>query len=364
MEEDPRYLTEQIVTYLGNKRSLLHFLGMGLEQVKSRLGKDRLKAGDLFSGSGIVARFLKKHSEELIVNDLEEYSRIVNTCYLSNPEEVENLELERHYRRLLRYMETHESPGFITELYAPKNPDSITPEDRVFYTRRNAVYLDTARQTIDLLPEEVRPYFIAPLLAEASVHTNTSGVFKGFYKDRHGVGKFGGTAGNALSRILGDISLPFPVFSRFGCQYSIHCRDSNELAAELPEMDVVYLDPPYNQHPYGSNYFMLNLLSSYEKPAETSRVSGIPADWKRSTYNSRQHAPAALFRLLEDCPAKFILLSYSSEGFISYEEMTNFLGRLGHIVTLETPYATFRGSRNLRNRPQNVTEFLFLVERF
>ena len=52
MEEDPRFLTEQIVTYLGNKRSLLHFLGTGLEQVKKRLGKERLKAGDLFSGSG------------------------------------------------------------------------------------------------------------------------------------------------------------------------------------------------------------------------------------------------------------------------------------------------------------------------
>ena len=285
MEEDPRFLTEQIVTYLGNKRSLLHFLGTGLEQVKKRLGKERLKAGDLFSGSGIVARFLKQHSEELIVNDLEEYSRVVNTCYLSNAEEVENLELDRHYRRLLRYMETHESPGFITELYAPRNPDCITADDRVFYTRRNAVYLDTARQTINLLPAEIRPYFIAPLLAEASVHTNTSGVFKGFYKDRNGIGKFGGTGGNALSRILGDISLPFPVFSRFDCRYSIHCRDANELATELPEMDVVYLDPPYNQHPYGSNYFMLNLLSSYEKPEETSRVSGIPADWKRSMYN-------------------------------------------------------------------------------
>lgn len=162
MEEDPRYLTEQIVTYLGNKRSLLHFLGTGLEHVKSRLGRNKLKAGDLFSGSGVVARFLKKHSKELIVNDLEEYSGIVNTCYLSNPEEVENLELDRHYRRLLRYMETHESPGFITELYAPKNPNNITPDDRVFYTRRNALYLDTARQTINLLPEEVRPYFIAP----------------------------------------------------------------------------------------------------------------------------------------------------------------------------------------------------------
>ena len=54
MEEDPRFLTEQIVTYLGNKRSLLHFLGTGLEQVKKRLGKERLKAGDLFSGSGAI----------------------------------------------------------------------------------------------------------------------------------------------------------------------------------------------------------------------------------------------------------------------------------------------------------------------
>lgn len=47
IEEDPRYLTEQIVTYLGNKRSLLNFLGRGLKYVKARLGKEQLKAGDL-----------------------------------------------------------------------------------------------------------------------------------------------------------------------------------------------------------------------------------------------------------------------------------------------------------------------------
>lgn len=364
VEEIPGYLTEQIVTYLGNKRSLLHFLGTGLGQVKKRLGKNKLRAGDLFSGSGIVARFLKKHSEELIVNDLEKYSQIINTCYLSNAEEVEYLELDRHYRRLLRYMAEHELPGFITELYAPKNQEYITADDRVFYTRRNALFLDTARQTINLLPEEVRPYFIAPLLAEASIHTNTSGVFKGFYKNKEGIGQFGGTGENALSRIMGDISLPFPIFSRFDCNYSIYCRDANELAPDLPEMDVVYLDPPYNQHPYGSNYFMLNLLASYERPTSISKVSGIPLDWKRSAFNKRQQAATALFQLLEACPAKFILLSYSSEGFISYEEMMEFLNRLGHVFSLETPYTTFRGSRNLRNRPQNVTEFLFLVERF
>ncbi len=365
MEENPAYLSEQIITYLGNKRALLGFLGGALGMVKDRLGKEKLCVGDLFSGSGIVARYLKKHAAHLIVNDLEEYSRIVNTCYLSNADEVENLELERHYRRLLRYMDEHdEMPGFITEMYAPQDEGNISADDRVFYTRSNAIYLDTARQTINLLSAELRPYFIAPLLAEASVHANTSGVFKGFYKDKDGVGKFGGQGANALTRIMGQIKLPYPVFSRFDCPYTVHCRDANELVTELPDMDLVYLDPPYNQHPYGSNYFMLNLLASYEKPQSISRVSGIPEDWKRSSYNKRPEAAAVLFKLLEQCPAKFILLSYSSEGFIAYEEMMAFLNKIGHVTTLETPYATFRGSRNLRNRPINVTEFLFLVERF
>ncbi len=364
MEENPAYLSEQIITYLGNKRALLGFLGGALGIVKERLGKERLCVGDLFSGSGIVARYLKKHTEHLIVNDLEEYSRLVNTCYLSNADEVEALELERHYRRLTRYMAVHEMPGFITEMYAPRDERNITADDRVFYTRSNALYLDTARQTINLLPEVVRPYFIAPLLAEASVHANTSGVFKGFYKDKDGIGKFGGQGSNALPRIMGDIKLPFPVFSRFDCSYTVHCRDANELVTEMPEMDLVYLDPPYNQHPYGSNYFMLNLLATYEKPLNISRISGIPEDWKRSAYNKRQKAAVALFKLVEQCPAKFLLLSYSSEGFIAYEDMMAFLNKIGRVTTLETVYATFKGSRNLRNRPQNVTEFLFLVERY
>ncbi|MDR0684304.1 MAG: DNA adenine methylase [Spirochaetaceae bacterium] len=36
--------------------------------------------------------------------------------------------------------------------------------------------------------------------------------------------------------------------------------DSNKIINNIPEVDLAYLDPPYNQHPYGSNYFMLNLI--------------------------------------------------------------------------------------------------------
>src|SRR5687768_3142522 len=87
--EDPRFLQEQIITYIGNKRALLPFIGRGVEEVKRRLGKSRLRVLDLFSGSGVVARFLKQHAEHLAVNDLESYSRVTNECYLSNPADVD-----------------------------------------------------------------------------------------------------------------------------------------------------------------------------------------------------------------------------------------------------------------------------------
>ena len=60
------------------------------------------------------------------------------------------------------------------------------------------MYLDTARQGIAKLPKEVQPYFLAPLIAKASIHANTSGVFKGFYKSQHGIGQYGGSGRDAL----------------------------------------------------------------------------------------------------------------------------------------------------------------------
>ena len=49
---------------------------------------------------------------------------------------------------------------------------------------------------IENVPEDLKVYLLAPLLSEASIHANTSGVFKGFYKDsKKNIGKFGGNSG-------------------------------------------------------------------------------------------------------------------------------------------------------------------------
>jgi adenine-specific DNA-methyltransferase len=361
--DDERFLQTQIITYIGNKRALLPFIGKGLDAVRQRLNKNKLDTLDLFSGSGVVARYLKQYSRKLTTNDLENYSRISNSCYLSNRTDALCSELASVAAELRKNIRENLAPGFITEMYSPKDENNITEDDRCFYTRENAMFLDTARKEIEKLPCHLRHYLLAPLLARASVHANTSGVFKGFYKNEKGVGQFGGTGKDALTRITGKIDIDIPVFSRFSCECDIRQGDSNQIVSEVAEADVAYLDPPYNQHPYGSNYFMLNLLANYRRPEKTSRISGIPIDWNRSRYNQKAEAEDALFALVDACPAKFIIISYNSEGFISHDRFMDGLSKRGKVTVLETSYNTFRGSRNLNGRSIHVTEFLYLIEK-
>jgi D12 class N6 adenine-specific DNA methyltransferase len=294
---------------------------------------------------------------------LELYSQISNRCYLANVNAEFLADLRREYENLTREISRNLRAGFIAELYAPANDDKILPGERAFYTRKNAVFIDTARELIAKMSADLQPFFIAPLLYEASNRANTSGVFKGFYKNKQGVGQFGGEGKNALKRITSEISLPFPVFSAFKAPFEVYRRDANELARELDGVDLVYLDPPYNQHPYGSNYFMLNLIASYERPSEISAVSGIAKDWNRSAYNQKSRAAEAFFELVSRLKTKFALISYNCEGFISRTQFEENLAKFGRTKILEQRYNAFRGSRNLSKRNTHVTEFLYVLKK-
>ncbi|MEZ6195412.1 MAG: DNA adenine methylase [Planctomycetota bacterium] len=359
------HLTRQLITCIGNKRALLEPIEEAIREARRRLGGRKLRAVDAFAGSGVVSRLLVRHASHLVSNDLEDYAAALGRCFLRDRRRVDLGDLERIVADLNARVD-HEplAPGFVRELYAPRDEAEIRAEDRVFYTVENARRLDDYRRRLDELDRDRFDLLIGPLLARASVHANTAGVFKGFYKDRRTrIGRYGGSGADALTRIRGEIRLEVPVLAEHDCEVEVSRRDANELAREAGAFDLAYLDPPYNQHPYGSNYFMLNLLLHYRRPDATSRVSGIPRDWRRSGYNVRRRSEGLLRELVANLDARFVLVSFNDEGFIAPDAMRTLLAEHGRVEEIARRHAAFRGSRNLASRALHVTEHLFLVDR-
>lgn len=309
---------------------------------------------------------LKKYSKTLIANDLENYSLIINSCYLANKKDYPKEECTAIRNDIENCCKKEKYSGIITQNYAPQNDSNILKGERVFYTHENALLIDTYRKLIDDIveSEELKKFFLAPLITEASIHVNTSGVFKGFYKDKNtGIGCFGAAGKNALSRIFGKIELKEPVFSNFDSELKCFQKDAVEISQELKNLDITYLDPPYNQHPYGSNYFMLNLILKNKLDVEISKVSGITQNWNRSAFNKPCTALKAMEKIIANLDTKFVIISYNSEGFITFDEMDGMLKKYGKLKTTEIVYNTFRGSRNLHSRDIHVSEYLFILKK-
>ena len=358
------YFLSHLITYIGNKRKLLPFINEAIVKVKKELKKDKIRALDGFSGSGVVARLLKYHTTDLISNDFEEYTYTINTAYLTNKKDVDIPRLENAIKYLNdNKLKKTKSDYFITKNYAPQDDSHIKSGERVFYTRKNAEIIDNVRYMIEHdIDDDLKIYCLSALLIKASIHNNTSGVFKGFHK-KNGVGHFGGAGENALTRIMGEITLDVPIFADTENKTKVFCRDTNELVKEIEPVDLAYFDPPYNQHPYGSNYFMLNIINGGKPVAIQDGVSGIAEDWQRSDYNKTSPAERVMDELIKNTPAKYILISYNNEGIIPIKKFEKIVSKYGKWELLEQEYNTYRGSRNLRDRSNKVKELLWLIKK-
>lgn len=360
------YFSSHLITYIGNKRRLLTFLNKAFIDIQKKIGKDKLIVLDGFAGSGSVSRLLKAFAKELHVNDLEGYSLIVNKTYLANKSSFELEKLIKYIDWLNENKLKDDLPHnhFIEKNYAPKNDHKIKKGERVFFTNINAKIIDNIRHLINEIPEPYKTFCNASLITKASIHNNTSGIFKGFHK-KDGIGHFGGKGENALERIRKEISLEVPIFSDFECPVFVYQEDTNKLVKDnkLPYFDLVYYDPPYNQHPYGSNYFMLNIIGKGKPEDIQDGVSGISKSWNKSSYNKRRIAEEAMNDLIKHTNAKYILISYNNEGIIPIEKFKTILSSYGSWSLFEQDYNAYRGSRNLKNRNLKVREMLWILEK-
>ena len=364
---ESEFVLQPMITYIGNKRKLVPWIMEIVEEISSKVCR-RLVTLDGFGGSGVVSRALMSLCSTLHSNDMEYYSYVLLRCFLETPTALQKERLLGHFDEMVRLCQAATEIGFISELYSPKNTESVVAEERCFYTRENAMIIDTLLKYIKGVEEDIKHYLLGPLLIKASINVNTAGVFRGFYK-KDGVGHFGGAAENALERILAPIELVRPIWSASSCASRCHNSDINNLITTFKdgELDMIYLDPPYNEHPYGSNYFMLNLIAHGQAPTEYSKVSGIPKFWNKSAFNGRGTAYDTMLDLLRNClkKARYTLISYNNEGLVTEEDWdTIFLELRCDVKIYQKEYDTYHGSRNLGDRNKKVIEILYVISNY
>lgn len=368
------FLKTQIITYMGNKRKLLPDIERIICDIKDELGYDDLKCADAFSGSGIVSRLLKLHSKTLYVNDIAGYSKTLNTCFLStlNSRQVEELGEIIRMANEFAHLESYHSPSitpWISKHWAP-SCDSVQKSDRVYFTRKNGVLLDRYMHFIfnGNFSDEYRPFLHAMVLVEASIHNNTSGQFSAFYKDKNGIGKFGGEREIDLHRITKDIYLSVPNLSNNPCDVHIYQSDAIEWVKTIPMVDIMYVDPPYNKHPYSIYYFMLDIINDWNLQQDIPNTNrGQPKDWKKSAYNSFSNAETAFSEFIQSVKTKFLIVSYNNKGIIPISNLERILNLRGKVYIYPVNHKTYNRMKGIANYKRTthmseVKEFIWLVD--
>jgi adenine-specific DNA-methyltransferase len=364
------YLFNQLIPYIGNKRKLLGFIAVVLQRVDAASSGTFL---DLFAGSGVVSRLAKTLGYQVMANDWEPYAEAINTCYIAR-NSAPRFETFGGYEAAIRYLNSlPPRVDWVTDHLCPRNDlEYDVAVDRMFYMRKNGVRIDAVRHQIEqwsessLIDQSERACLIAPLLYQACYRSNTSGVFKGFHNG------WGGQTGTALYRIAGDLHLSPAVFHDNGTENTVICRDAQAVAADLAdtELKVAYLDPPYNQHPYASNYHVLNSVALWDRPPVSKAItsgtkSAIRTDWRterRSAYNHKGEGEAAYRRLVHTINARFIVTSYSTDGMMQLEQMLAANVDRGSVVVEMRPYKRYRvSSQRFSEKPMNV-EFIVVVD--
>ncbi|MFU8926845.1 DNA adenine methylase [Acinetobacter puyangensis] len=374
------YLFHQLVPYLGNKRRLLHLIFEALEQtgtLEHKKGKAAPIFVDFFAGSGVVSRLARQNGYRVIANDWEPYSHALNHALLACVEAPEFKQLGGYQAAIDYLNRLPEVKGWVTHNLCPRNDDIYDPSrDRLFFKRRNGMLIDAIRQQIatwqtqGAIDSVEMSALLAPLLYSASFVSNTSGVFKSFHQG------WGGKTKTALERIDSLLWLTPSKFCEIGdparLQAEMWCVDAQHLANQMTdfEVDVAYLDPPYNQHAYSSNYHVLNSLTLWDQvdlpsPDTKGFKSGIDRAWRKqrpSAYNSSKHAKEAYQKLLATVNARYILTSYSTDGNISPTDLLEANLARGKVMLLTQDVPRYRVSKQRQSERARVLEFIVITD--
>src|SRR4051794_24531151 len=246
----------------------------------------------MFAGTTRVGQAMRTAGLEVVSNDLASYSEPLGIAYIEADGRLDRGRL----REVLAHLNALPGvDGYFTETFARRA--------RYFHPA-NAMRIDAIRDEVERLALDrlERGAVMTSLLEAADRVDSTVGVQMAYLK-------------RWAPRALGPLELREPEAVPGPAGTALR-RDANDLAGELGDVDVAYLDPPYNQHSYYANYHVWETLHRGDQPEHYGvACKRVDCRTTKSPYNSRRAAGAALADLVERTAAPWILLSFSDESF-------------------------------------------------
>ena len=329
-----------MIKYLGSKRLLIPRI---LALVDALPGVERVL--DLFSGTSRVGHALKRAGYDVVANDHNTFAHVLARCYV----QADATRVGAPARALLDELAAlPPAPGYVAETFG---------ERARFIHPRNGARIDAIRARIDALDLEpdLEAVCLTALLEAADRVDSTTGVQMAYLKAW-------------APRALGDLELRMPAV--LPGRGRALCRDAAEAAAE--PVDLAYVDPPYNQHSYRGNYHVWETIARGDAP-ETYGKARKRVDCRefKSPYNSKVRIHAALEDLVARLRARFLIVSFSDEGFVDRAAMEELLGAYGEVATFGIDHPRYVGARIGIHNPEGErvgrvshvrnTEFLYVV---
>lgn len=331
------------MNYIGSKYKLLPFIRQSIHSVVGKNLSNKVFC-DLFAGTGAVGRGFKTEVKQVISNDIEYYSYVLNKNYIENHIAFD------YWEHLYELNSLKGIEGFIFNEYSENGIVG-----RNYFKENNGKRIDAIRQRIELwkkenyISENVYFFLLASLLENADKVANTASVYGAYLK-------------HIKASAQKDLYLEPAFFLENENEHSVFNEDSNLLIEKI-NGDILYLDPPYNQREYGANYHLLNTIAKYDTFVPQGKTGLRP--YQKSNYCKKANVAKSFEELIAKAQFKYVFLSYNNEGLLSVEKIRSIMERYGKYDLQSTHYNRFRADKkeNRNHKAHYTTEYIHILEK-